>query len=1470
MAELNTPNVEENQVEELESPKMVEETVEESQNLGTTTPKEAETPVTPQNNEFSQEEAIIEPAQEEITPPEPTFEPAPVEITPEPVEIAGVTPEVKVEEEKEVVATDELSNTDKIALSNFDADIQAWTLTREKLVEYAMAKPNLVEQYRNKYVAYSKAQRVNKKVTTFSNYTPSQLYEATQNGDIVKWDDTWNQLPEALKQSYNSFESVQESKNLSNRFSKVNETKINTVTDLSSYVNMYTSLYNTWSYEKVEKLLNNPRLTTSSDKLNNIKSQIDDLDDTLEAIEDDVRKENPWATESKITAIVSNRQKDIYKTKNSLTRQYNTELSNFQRIKDGVDDQVEAIKADDELQRNIYSLALNKYESDQKAMNDAEIAKFEAENKEVTRKRAIEDEKNMILWKNKIANGEVKWSWKELDDGLYFLTDEWEATKVLDGNKVSSSSVGESVVSNYKNDDGTYTSIEFNKKTKQRTVSNFDAQGNIVTKWASSIEGDDFSWLASEYPWEAWASNNNPAGITYTPTALQRFINAWIDVKVGSDRPEEEWWQYFKFASIQDWFKAYENTWNQSWYQDKTVRGALSLWGTWALPLDETTLNKKVSDLTDSEQRKLIVEQIKKESPWLYKEMTKRGWIWPDTFNIPAKTKPVVKKDVSLSSKKFGQLNTIKDSFSKAPQVKTFVEAWDWYDKLVTALRSNSWPWDIAAVFTFMKTLDPSSVVREWEFQQAAESAWIVEGWKNIFNKASTWEQLTPKQREQFAEISKQFILNSARKIDEEYNRTVDQIRAQIPWIDDVFLPGNPAQRYLDEFESDIWEVWAEPTETQVINHKWKDYTVSEFKTRVIEWLKQWKITQEQAKQMLKFNLVGGFPPVEITEEIKGYSNSYKPTVEEDFQDDFFLDFVDKPTVSQDDELRELLGEPKTAEIIYTDVDGIDYTQDTLKEEIERNIKEEWTDRKTIREWLKRNELLDTYPEYKASIWERIKEETMVFWGILWEEAKRLWGAVRDVWVWTLKWVAEWVVNLADLSDQALDATLWEGLRAISGWAIDPRDRWVREAFEWDRKLIENVAKAIADEESLAFKTWEVAWELGTTSLIPSWWIAKVWEKLSKIPWAWKVLLKISEKSPELLKNLSKATIEWLEEWAKFGAVTEWTPEAVVETAVVWAVASPLVGTVAKVSWDAIKKLSTRLTTSWLVNPAKLTKINNQLKASGIEEFSDVDATAKYLLERWIKWDKDSIVNQLRQVGSSSKKQVDDALATINTLYKDEAIDKWLNAVINELKGKSWLENELFKARELLLKSQKWEGLTLTELNNAKRLMWNNLNIFNETWAISKEAKARWFANILDDAKISIETKAAEAWLPDIRLLNKETQVSTELANAIVRKEAAEEARELLASYIISPGAGWIIWWFTGDTWEERAKNAMIWAVTWGVAWSTRIKSNVWSFFNKLTSAEKKSLQDYVESRAITLLPTALEQKIEDFIDSNK
>lgn len=160
---------------------------------------------------------------------------------------------------------------------------------------------------------------------------------------------------------------------------------------------------------------------------------------------------------------------------------------------------------------------------------------------------------------------------------------------------------------------------------------------------------------------------------------------------------------------------------------------------------------------------------------------------------------PQKKKDKPLTDKQFTQSNQVISSFKSDPQVKTFEEAYANWLSLLSSLNDASWPWDIWAVFQFMKTLDPQSVVKEWEFALAAKSAWVWEQFKNIPANKLEGTILTAEQRKAFWKLAKQYIKDKSTIYETKYNDWIRRLEKQ--GIDTSIFPTNIAgdmKEYLD------------------------------------------------------------------------------------------------------------------------------------------------------------------------------------------------------------------------------------------------------------------------------------------------------------------------------------------------------------------------------------------------------------------------------------------------------------------------------------------------------------------------------------------------------------------------------------------------------------------------------------------------------------------------------------------------
>lgn len=123
-----------------------------------------------------------------------------------------------------------------------------------------------------------------------------------------------------------------------------------------------------------------------------------------------------------------------------------------------------------------------------------------------------------------------------------------------------------------------------------------------------------------------------------------------------------------------------------------------------------------------------------------------------------------------LSDKKFTQFNQTDSKFKSDPAVKAFTDALTAGGDLIASLKSANGPGDVGAVFSFMKALDPASVVKEWEFKLARESWGLNAKFDNLYGKIMNGEQLTEEQRKAFWKISFEYIKNKWKMYDTKYN----------------------------------------------------------------------------------------------------------------------------------------------------------------------------------------------------------------------------------------------------------------------------------------------------------------------------------------------------------------------------------------------------------------------------------------------------------------------------------------------------------------------------------------------------------------------------------------------------------------------------------------------------------------------------------------------------------------------------
>lgn len=121
--------------------------------------------------------------------------------------------------------------------------------------------------------------------------------------------------------------------------------------------------------------------------------------------------------------------------------------------------------------------------------------------------------------------------------------------------------------------------------------------------------------------------------------------------------------------------------------------------------------------------------------------------------NVPAQIKPDGTFDVvgGTGSASAKDVANLRKEFNQRPEVKDYREVSSAYNQIKDLFsKAPSAASDIAGIFSYMKMLDPGSVVREGEFATAQNAAGVPDQVRNLANKVISGQRLNPKQRADF------------------------------------------------------------------------------------------------------------------------------------------------------------------------------------------------------------------------------------------------------------------------------------------------------------------------------------------------------------------------------------------------------------------------------------------------------------------------------------------------------------------------------------------------------------------------------------------------------------------------------------------------------------------------------------------------------------------------------------------------
>ena len=266
------------------------------------------------------------------------------------------------------------------------------------------------------------------------------------------------------------------------------------------------------------------------------------------------------------------------------------------------------------------------------------------------------------------------------------------------------------------------------------------------------------------------------------------------------------------------------NFWSDGKVQTRTIKandGAL-MWFFDPSQASKTSTTSNLSAVDEAKKQNYLEEakrgRISQSDTVKIWDMAATQWWWDEWREALNQWLKVELTDTQLK-----RMDTADNTFKTNELVKDFENAAAQINILTSALNANNWAWDLAWIFTFMKVLDPSSVVRESEFESAAKTAWysspealyqqyVKHGWDG------TW--LTEAQRWDFKKLATELIKSRADLYQVKYN---DLLKAYGNfWISSELAPTNMATYILEQ-------LWGNTYSTSWI---WFDSSVSNLESK--------------------------------------------------------------------------------------------------------------------------------------------------------------------------------------------------------------------------------------------------------------------------------------------------------------------------------------------------------------------------------------------------------------------------------------------------------------------------------------------------------------------------------------------------------------------------------------------------------------------------------------------------------------
>lgn len=129
----------------------------------------------------------------------------------------------------------------------------------------------------------------------------------------------------------------------------------------------------------------------------------------------------------------------------------------------------------------------------------------------------------------------------------------------------------------------------------------------------------------------------------------------------------------------------------------------------------------------------------------------------------------------AMGEETWQRFDTIQSDLTAISQ--PFLAQRESYGRLIASARDPSPAGDLSLIISYMKILDPASIVREGEQAQASNAAGVPERIRGIYNNLLTGEKLTPEQRADFLARGGALFKKAAGEQDDRNTRHLQRAR---------------------------------------------------------------------------------------------------------------------------------------------------------------------------------------------------------------------------------------------------------------------------------------------------------------------------------------------------------------------------------------------------------------------------------------------------------------------------------------------------------------------------------------------------------------------------------------------------------------------------------------------------------------------------------------------------------------------